>query len=49
MSRVAPLIKPSYSEAKYKTALATSFASPARLIGIPAVVSAADSFVVWVL
>lgn len=42
MLRVAPLIKLSYSEAKYKTALATSFASPARLTGIDAVVSAAD-------
>ena len=46
MSNVAPVIKPSYSDARYKTARATSAALPDRFIGIPAVVLSADSFVV---
>ena len=43
MSKVAPVIKPSYSEPRYTTARATSSAFPARSMGIPAIVAAADS------
>ena len=48
ISIVAPVINPSYSEARYKTARATSAALPALWIGMPAVVLSADSFVVCV-
>ena len=49
ISSVIPDIKPSYSETKYKTALATSFGEPACFNGIVSIVLSADSFVVCVL
>src|SRR5690606_26034819 len=48
-SRVAPVMKPSYSLARYTAARATSAAVPARPSGMPAMVARAEASVVWVL
>ncbi len=42
-------MKPSYSDARKATALATSLALPALWIGMPSIVLSADSFEVCVL